>query len=54
MTIAIGGGAAFAIIFFYSAYLPMFLAQLETARSSGLTAVSGREPASREALWRTL
>lgn len=54
LTIALGSGAAFAIIFFYSAYLPMFLAQLETARSGGLTAVAGREPASREALWRTL
>lgn len=54
LTIALGSGAAFAIIFFYSAYLPMFLAQLETARSGGLTAVAGRGPISREVLWRTL
>lgn len=54
LTIAIGSGAAFAVFFFYSAYLPMFLAQLETARTGGLTAVAGRAPISREVLWRAL
>ncbi|MGQ9613098.1 hypothetical protein [Chloroflexus sp.] len=54
LTIAIAGGAIFAIVFFYSAYLPMFLAQLDTARSGGLTAVAGRPPISRAALWNTL
>ncbi len=54
LTVAVGGAFLFAVIFFYSAYLPMFLGQLETARSSGLTAVAGRAPVSRAALWQTL
>lgn len=54
LTIAIGCGALIAIVFFYSAYLPIFLDQLERVRSGGLPAVAGRAPASRETLWRTL
>ncbi len=54
LTLAIGIGALFAIIFFYSAYLSMFLAQLDTARTGGLTAVAGRAPINREALWNNL
>jgi hypothetical protein len=53
-TIAIVSGATFAILFFYSSYVPMFLSQLETARTGGLTAVAGRAPISRERLWQTL
>jgi hypothetical protein len=52
-TIAIVGGATFAILF-YGSYMPMFLSQLETARTGGLTAVAGRPPISRERLWQTL
>lgn len=54
LTLAVGGMGAFAAIFFYSAYLPMFLGQLATAREGGLTAVANRAPVSRAALWNTL
>jgi len=53
-TVAIVVGATFAILFFYSSYVPMFFSQLETARTGGLTAVAGRAPISRERLWQTL
>jgi hypothetical protein len=46
-----GAGAA---LFFYSNYLPLFLAQAERAIEGGATAVAGRVPASRERLWQTL
>ncbi|WP_298814765.1 hypothetical protein [Chloroflexus sp.] len=54
LTIGIGVGLLFAIIFFYSAYIPMFLKQLETAREGGLSAVANRAPVSRDTLWQTL
>jgi hypothetical protein len=47
----VGLGAA---LFFYSAYVPMFLGQLETAREGGLTAVAGRGPVSRAVMWERL
>jgi hypothetical protein len=54
LTVATIGAGAFAAIFFYTAYIPLFLEQLETARSGGLTAVAGRAPVSRAVLWNTL
>jgi hypothetical protein len=54
LTIATIGAGAFAAIFFYTAYIPLFLEQLATARSGGLTAVAGRDPVSRAVLWDTL
>lgn len=54
LTLAVGAVGAFAAIFFYSAYLPLFLEQLATAREGGLTAVANRDPVSRTVLWNTL
>jgi hypothetical protein len=54
LTIATIGAGAFAAIFFYTAYIPLFLEQLATARAGGLTAVAGRDPVSRAVLWNTL
>ncbi|PDV99207.1 hypothetical protein [Candidatus Viridilinea mediisalina] len=47
LTIAglLAGG--FVAIFFYSAYLPMFLEQFNAARTGGLTAVTNRDPIDR-------
>ncbi|MBX0327113.1 hypothetical protein K2Z83_05380 [Oscillochloris sp. ZM17-4] len=54
LSLAFGGAVIFAGAFFYSAYIPLFLSQLETARSGGLSAVAERAPVSRAALWDTL
>lgn len=54
LTIATIGAGAFAALFFYTAYIPLFLEQLATAREGGLTAVAGRAPVSRAVLWNTL
>jgi hypothetical protein len=54
LTLVVGAAGAFAAIFFYSAYLPLFLEQLATAREGGLTAVANRAPVSRTVLWNTL
>jgi hypothetical protein len=54
LTVAVGGAGAFAAATFYSAYIPLFLGQLATAREGGLTAVAGRGPVSRAVLWDTL
>lgn len=54
LTVALVGAGLFAAVTFYSAYIPMFLGQLETAREGGLTAVAGRGPVSRAVMWETL
>ncbi|WP_129626151.1 hypothetical protein [Candidatus Oscillochloris fontis] len=54
LSLALGGAVLFAGIFFYSAYIPMFLNQLEIARESGMSAVANRAPASRAAMWENL
>ncbi|MCS6880657.1 MAG: hypothetical protein NZU74_04940 [Chloroflexaceae bacterium] len=54
LTLAVAGAGALAIIFFYSAYTPMFLNQWQTAREGGLAAVAGREPANRALMWQNL
>ncbi len=53
-SLVLGGVGLFAVIFFYSAYLPMFREQLATAQVGGLTAVAGRAPVSRAILWQRL
>ncbi len=54
LTLALVGVGAFAAAFFYTAYIPLFLGQLETARAGGLAAVAGREPVSRSVMWERL
>lgn len=54
LALAIGGAGGLAILFFYSAYGPMFLDQLQMAREGGLPAVAGRQPASRALMWQRL
>jgi Ca2+/Na+ antiporter len=54
LTLALAGAGAFAAIFFYTAYIPLFLGQLETARDGGLSAVAGRAPVSRAVMWQGL
>lgn len=54
LTLVLMGAGLGAALFFYSAYLPMFLGQLETAREGGLTAVAGRGPVSRAVMWERL
>ncbi|NTU81853.1 MAG: hypothetical protein HGA45_21165 [Chloroflexales bacterium] len=54
LTLAVGAAGAFAAVFFYSSYIPMFLGQIETAREGGLAAVAGRAPVSRAVMWQRL
>ncbi|MCX7791967.1 MAG: hypothetical protein N2378_15100 [Chloroflexaceae bacterium] len=54
LTLAVVGAGALALVFFYSAYAPMFLNQFQTAREGGLNAVAGREPANRALMWQNL
>ncbi|NJN14838.1 MAG: hypothetical protein HC822_00235 [Oscillochloris sp.] len=54
LTIAVVIAGAFAGITFYSAYIPVFLSQLQAASAGGLTAVAGRGPVSRAVMWQTL
>jgi len=54
LTLALVGAGAFAAAFFYTAYMPLFLGQLETAQAGGLAAVAGREPVSRSVMWERL
>jgi hypothetical protein len=51
---ALAGAGLAAAVFFYTAYVPLFLAQLATAREGGLTAVAGRGPVSRAVMWERL
>lgn len=54
LTIALMSAGLFAALCFYTAYIPLFLGQLETASTDGLTAVAGRGPVDRAVLWETL
>ncbi|MEI7644126.1 MAG: hypothetical protein WCJ55_07580 [Chloroflexales bacterium] len=54
LSLALGGALIFAGVCFYSAYIPLFLSQIATARVGGLSAVAGRAPASRAVMWDTL
>jgi hypothetical protein len=54
LSLSLGGAVIFAGVFFYSAYIPLFLSQIETARAGGLSAVAGRAPVSRAVMWDTL
>jgi hypothetical protein len=54
LALALTGAGLGAVLFFYSAYIPLFLGQLETAREGGLTAVAGRGPVSRAVMWERL
>lgn len=54
LTLTVVGAGLFAGLFFYTAYLPLFLGQLEIAREGGLTAVAGRGPVSRAVMWERL
>ena len=44
----------FAVLFFYSAYTGLFLAQLQATASGGLTGLAGRQAVDRAILWNTL
>jgi hypothetical protein len=54
LSLACMAAGAFAAVFFYSAYLPLFLSQLTAASEDGLTAITNRDPVSRASLWNTL
>ena len=54
LSLALGGAVIVAGVFFYSAYIPLFLSQIATARAGGLSAVAGRDPVSRAVMWNTL
>lgn len=54
LSLAFGGAVLFVGLFFYSAYIPLFLGQLQTASNGGLAAVAGRTPVSRAVIWETL
>ncbi|MEI7772622.1 MAG: hypothetical protein WCI67_21710, partial [Chloroflexales bacterium] len=54
LSLSLGGAVLFAGACFYSAYIPLFLGQIATAQAGGLSAVAGRAPASRAAMWDTL
>ncbi len=48
------GAGLFALIFFYSAYIPMFLEQARVTAESGLTGLAERAPVPRWYLWQVL
>ncbi|NJM08610.1 hypothetical protein HC891_24115 [Candidatus Gracilibacteria bacterium] len=52
--LAYSGALILAIGFFYSAYVPLLLAQAQTAASGGLTELADKEPIGRDLLWRNL
>jgi hypothetical protein len=54
LSLSLASAVIFAGVFFYSAYIPLFLSQIETARAGGLSAVAGRAPVSRAVMWDTL
>ncbi|NNJ10039.1 hypothetical protein EKD04_006845 [Chloroflexales bacterium ZM16-3] len=54
LSLAFSGAVIFAGAFFYSAYIPLFLSQLEIARAGGMSAVAERAPVSRAVMWDTL
>ncbi len=54
LALATGGALLFALLIFYSAYLPLFVAHFGAAVEGGLSAVARREPVTRGVLWHTL
>jgi hypothetical protein len=49
-----GGALLFAGLFFYSAYLPMFISQAQATASGGVAGLANREPIARSVLWEQL
>lgn len=54
MALTYGGAALFVGLFFYSAYMSLFLFQLQATAEGGLTGLAQRTPANRADLWRVL
>jgi hypothetical protein len=54
LSLTLAGAVLFAGAFFYSAYIPLFLSQLQIASAGGLSAVAERAPMSRAVMWDTL
>jgi hypothetical protein len=52
LSVAYVGAGCFAFLFFYSAYLPLFLEHAQAAAEGGLAEVAQRKPVSRAQLWR--
>jgi hypothetical protein len=53
LTLALAGATALVSLFFYTAYMDLFLGQLQIAADGGLPAVADRAPISRDRLWET-
>ncbi len=53
LTLALAGATALVSLFFYTAYIDLFLSQLQIAADGGLPAVADRAPISRDRLWDT-
>jgi hypothetical protein len=51
LSLAYAGALLFALAFFYSAYVPIFLEQARVAADGGLSAVAQRAPVTRAMLW---
>lgn len=51
---AFAAAEAFAVLFFYSGYVGLFVAQAQAAASGGLTGLAGRQAVDRAILWSTL
>jgi hypothetical protein len=54
LALAYGGALLAALLFFYSAYAPLFLAQAQAAAAGGLTGLAQRAPVPRRVLWEVL
>lgn len=54
LTLSCGGALLFALLFFYSGYLPLFIAQAQATAEGGLTGLAQRAPADRGRLWQVL
>ena len=54
LSLAYSGGLVFALLFFYSSYLPLFLAQAQIAATSGVAGLANRELIERAVLWEQL
>lgn len=54
LLLAAVGALLVALLFFYSAYLPLFMAQAQAVTSGGLTGLAERVPAERAYLWGVL
>jgi hypothetical protein len=54
LTLGYGGALLVAGIFFYSAYLGLFIGQAQTAATGGVAGLANREPIARSVLWEQL